>query len=612
MNDYLGPSPAPVPHPRGKRRVLISRRAAGGADDLRFIVWFGVAGGEHQDASRATLICGFDICCVLFAASFDSRYYRDNVSDDEDFAPAAVKKAAVKVPSAKKPAKQPKDVGAMYEKLEQLEHVLKRPDTYIGSVQKVTEVRYGNQNVGFDAVEKKLVYRTITFVPGLYKIFDEILVNAADNKQRDQEDGRADKVMTEIKINIDPFIRRKRSSAYPYFRSLLAGSNFNDDEKKTTGGRNGYGAKLCNAFSTKFTLSVASKDDGKTFKQTWTDNMNKVEKEIIKRNSRNEDFTMVEFWPDLKRFDMEKLDDDFVALLSRRAYDLAGTVRVSKFAENVRGVRKDVHLRFEGRPRNPVNVVVEKIGKEGITTEGTRWEVAVCSSTEGQFQQVSFANRIATTKGGRHVDYVTEQIAKVLGEQLKKKNKTGQEIKPAVNPTFDSQTKEALTLQASKFGSKFQISDDFSKKVLKMGVWENILQFQINKQKTKLDRAGGTKTSKLKNIPKLEDANDAGTKHSDKCTLILTEGDSARRWSFPVSVSSGATSTASSPCALLENAEIQNIVKILGLKFNCKYQTKKISRDSAWTPDDHDRSGSGRLPHQGLLINFITTPGRIC
>lgn len=38
----------------------------------------------------------------------------------------------------------------------------------------------------YDGPEQGMVYRDVTFVPGLYKIFDEILVNAADNKQRDR------------------------------------------------------------------------------------------------------------------------------------------------------------------------------------------------------------------------------------------------------------------------------------------------------------------------------------------------------------------------------------------------------------------------------------------
>lgn len=49
------------------------------------------------------------------------------------------------------------------------------------------------------------------------------------------------------------------------------------------------------------------------------------------------------------------------------------------------------------------------------------------------------------------------------------------------------------------------------------------------KERLKLAKVvGGTKKAKISGIPKLEDANDAGTRNSDQCTLILTEGDSAK------------------------------------------------------------------------------------
>ena len=51
------------------------------------------------------------------------------------------------------------------------------------------------------------------------------------------------------------------------FGTLLTSSNYDDDQKKVTGGRNGYGAKLCNIFSTEFTIETACSDSGKVFKQ---------------------------------------------------------------------------------------------------------------------------------------------------------------------------------------------------------------------------------------------------------------------------------------------------------------------------------------------------------
>lgn len=91
----------------------------------------------------------------------------DNESMNLDVAPAT------------KPMKK-KDATDQYQKLTQLEHIIKRPDTYIGSVERTTEKMWV-----FNSETSQMEFRPISFVPGLYKIFDEILVNAADNKQRD-------------------------------------------------------------------------------------------------------------------------------------------------------------------------------------------------------------------------------------------------------------------------------------------------------------------------------------------------------------------------------------------------------------------------------------------
>ena len=91
-----------------------------------------------------------------------------------------------------------------------------------------------------------------------------------------------------------------------------------------TGGRNGFGAKLCNVFSTKFTLETACKEYKKEFRQSWANNMSKAGDPKIKEFS-SEDFTRVTFYPDLAKFNMTELDKDTVALLSRRAYDVAAS-----------------------------------------------------------------------------------------------------------------------------------------------------------------------------------------------------------------------------------------------------------------------------------------------
>ncbi|CAA9993124.1 unnamed protein product [Nesidiocoris tenuis] len=327
------------------------------------------------------------------------------------------------------------------------------------------------------------------------------------------------------------------------FGHLLTSSNYNDEEEKVTGGRNGYGAKLCNIFSTKFTVETSSSQYKNAFKQTWMDNMSKAGSVKIKPAS-GDDFTKITFCPDLSKFKMEKLDKDTIDLLSRRAYDVAASTR---------GIK--------------------------VFLNGTR------------------------LPGGRHVDYVTDALIKNLIEQIKKKNKGGMTIKPfqvkshmwifinclIVNPTFDSQTKENMTLQAKNFGSKCTLSDKFLTQVAKSGLVEQVLTWAKFKAQTILEKAGGgKKKSKLRGIPKLDDANDAGTKNSLSCTLILTEGDSAKALAvsglgvigrdkygvFPLRGKLLNVREASHK-QILENAEINNIIKIVGLKYKMKYETRE-------------------------------------
>lgn len=268
------------------------------------------------------------------------------------------------------------------------------------------------------------------------------------------------------------------------FGQLLSSSNYDDDEKKLTGGRNGYGAKLTNIYSNEFTIETADKKSEQKYKQTWSNNMSTKGKPKITKNSRKEEYTRVTFKPDLKRFGMDSIDDDTLALLKKRVYDMAGTVKdIKVFLNDERLKIKNFKQYVEMYVSSTVAEAAESTGgaaqaKPTIVYEQVhaRWEVAFATS-EGSFQQVSFANSIATTKGGTHVNYIADNIAKSLIASIQKKNK-GATVKPAQirnhmwifvnalieNPTFDSQTKETLTLPAGKFGTKPSLSEEFMKK----------------------------------------------------------------------------------------------------------------------------------------------------
>ncbi|XP_075683303.1 DNA topoisomerase 2-beta isoform X2 [Rhinoderma darwinii] len=528
-------------------------------------------------------------------------------------------------------------VERVYQKKTQLEHILLRPDTYIGSVEPVTQAMWVyDEDTGMNC-------RDITYVPGLYKIFDEILVNAADNKQRDKN-------MSCIKISIDPdsniisiwnngkgipVVEHKVEKVYVpalIFGQLLTSSNYDDEEKKVTGGRNGYGAKLCNIFSTKFTVETACKEYKHSFKQTWMNNMQKATEPKIKHFD-GDDYTCITFQPDLDKFKMENLDKDTVALLTRRAYDVAGSCKGVRVMLNgkkipVNGFRSYVDL-----------YVKEKLDETGVALKvihevaNERWDVCLTLSEKG-FQQISFVNSIATTKGGRHVDYVVDQIVSKLIEVVKKKNKAGVSVKPfqvknhvwvfvnclIENPTFDSQTKENMTLQAKSFGSKCHLSEKFAKAASNCGIVESILNWVKFKAQIQLNKkCSSVKHSKIKGIPKLDDANDAGGKHSLDCTLILTEGDSAKTLAvsglgvigrdrygvFPLRGKILNVREASHK-QIMENAEINNIIKIVGLQYKKSYDDqeslKSLRYGKIMIMTDQDQDGSHI---KGLLINFF-------
>lgn len=538
-----------------------------------------------------------------------------------------------------KPKKDEKrlSVERIYQKKTQLEHILLRPDTYIGSVEPVTQQMWVfDEDTGMNC-------RDITFVPGLYKIFDEILVNAADNKQRD-------KTMNCIKVNIDPenntisvwnngkgipVVEHKVEKVYVpalIFGQLLTSSNYDDDEKKVTGGRNGYGAKLCNIFSLKFTVETACRESKRCFKQTWFDNMGRAGESKIKPFD-GDDYTCITFQPDLAKFKMQALDKDTVALLTRRAYDIAGSTK---------GVR--VLLNGKRLPINNFRTYVDLYVKDKVDETGSpltvvhemvneRWEVCLTLSEKG-FQQVSFVNSIATTKGGRHTDYVADQIVSKLIEVVKKKNKAGVAVKPfqvknhmwlfvnclIENPSFDSQTKENMTLQQKNFGSACSLSDKFVKQANGCGIVESIMNWVKFKAQAQLNKkCSAVKHTKIKGVPKLDDANDAGGKNSNSCTLILTEGDSAKTLAvsglgvvgrdrygvFPLRGKMLNVREASHK-QIMENAEINNIIKILGLQYKKNYSDpeslKSLRYGKLMIMTDQDQDGSHI---KGLLINFI-------
>jgi DNA topoisomerase-2 len=80
---------------------------------------------------------------------------------------------------------------------------------------------------------------------------------------------------------------------------LLTSSNYDDEKKKVTGGRNGFGAKLANIFSTEFMVETADSKNRLAYRQRWRNNMGVREEPVITDNKDGKDFTCITFKPDL-------------------------------------------------------------------------------------------------------------------------------------------------------------------------------------------------------------------------------------------------------------------------------------------------------------------------
>lgn len=488
-----------------------------------------------------------------------------------------------------------KSIEDKYQTLTDLQHALKRPDMYIGSI-RPEEVETYIFNNSF--ISKK----TITYCPGLYKIFDEILVNASDHVER-TKNSKQKATCIKVEINkeegfisvknngrsIDVEIHKKANKYVPelIFGELRTSENFNDNEKRTTGGKNGYGAKLANIYSTKFIIELVDSTRNKKFKQTFTDNMQKRTKPKITDNT-TQSYTKITFYPDFKRFGLEGFSDDMVNLMKKRVYDIAACT--PKYV--------DIYLNKEKIKIKTFQQYSELYTKEKKLYDNPhpRWEIVLCSS-EDSMKQVSFVNSIHTLNGGTHVDYIEKQITEHIYKHIQKKNKDLKIKKSFIknylflfvkclveNPDFGGQTKEILKSKSSNFGSQPKLSDDFLKKVLKMNIIDEVVKFAQFKENKDLKKTDGKKKNRI-NMGKLEDAQYAGTKKSKDCTLILTEGDSAaslaisglsteQRKYYGIFPLKGKMLNVRdvSLSKLSKNAEISNLKKILGLEQGKNYK----------------------------------------
>ena len=144
-------------------------------------------------------------------------------------------------------------------------------------------------------------------------------------------------------------------------------------------------------------------------------------KETIEKYTKKTSSTCISFFPDLKKFNLEILSLDIIALMKKRVYDIAGLYsnRIKVYLNDERVELKS----FKDYVNKYLDAEVDdsmKIYDKNMTTD--RWEILV-SFSDGVFKQVSFVNSICTSRGGTHVNYICDQIVKEIMEAINKKHK---------------------------------------------------------------------------------------------------------------------------------------------------------------------------------------------
>ena len=538
------------------------------------------------------------------------------------------------------------DLAQMYQMKTDKQHVLDNPDTYTGSMD-LTDY----DTFIFDEASQAIIAKQITIIPGLYKLFDEGIVNCRDHCVRMQAllatagAGKEALPVTNIQIDISPdgtitmtndgngidVAKHPEEDIWipeMIFGHMRTSTNYDKSQKKITGGKNGFGFKLVLIWSTWGKVETIDHIRGLKYVQEFNDNLTIIHPPTITKCTSKKPYTTVSFKPDYKRLGLTTgLTPDMLSLFKRRVYDVAAITD------------KTVKVKYNGElvPLKHFQQYVDLyIGEKSATPRlyeeaNERWEYVVCLAPQEEFTQVSFVNGIYTGKGGKHVDYLLNQIVRKVAAYIKQKKKM--DVKPNTikeqlwlfvrcdidNPTFESQTKDYMNTPSSAFGSVCEVSDKFIEKIAKMGVMDAACALTEVKENKVAKKSDGAKTKSIRGIPKLIDANFAGTEKSGDCTLILCEGDSAK-----AGIVSGLSTTDRNTIGvyplkgklfnvrgeankrIMENKEICELKQILGLETGKKYTAESVKQSLRYSKvlfmTDQDLDGSHI---KGLGINLF-------
>jgi len=469
-----------------------------------------------------------------------------------------------------------------------LEHVKLRKNMYIGDC--VTMSTTGTVWTGEQMEQKEYVLN-----PGCMKLLRELLDNAVDNAARDPPTRTIMVTMTATTFKVENDGRRislkqNKEGLYPptlVFGRLLSGSNWKEDRKGV--GQNGYGAKLANIFSNRFDVKCYDPAVAAVLTQTWKRGMTYATEPKVKavKAKAPRMTTTVKVEPDMSYFDGLENLEPLMPVMRTLLVTLAATTGL-KISFNGTAVKENTFKKLVESYQHE-NVQLGKVN--GL-------EFAIALGHEVSEVRESWVSGTYTRKGGTHVKLIEDQIYDVVKTAFAKKKTTAQlyrynvmsQVAIWVNlrlpaPDFDTQSKDALT---SKLDARAYGVPNMASMVRKAGLLEVYEKILAQKEERALGKAMNGRKKRTINVKKLIDARQAGTRHSYRCSLMLTEGDSARTFvvsglavaggeRFGVLPLKGKPLNAmkASSKELAANQELQDVCKTLGLNFGKKYESER-------------------------------------
>ena len=507
--------------------------------------------------------------------------------------------------------------------LTSVEHILVRPNLWIGSVspsEKETWVLNEDDTISF---------KKISYTEGLLKICNEAIDNSVDAgiKTNWEKSTKIDITITKDTFTCEdngtgiPVEKNESGEWIPVIATCVPMSGTNFEEDRNSIGANGVGIKAANIFSKKFECVTC---DGKgKLKIVCTDNLSTKKVTELKPTAKTG--TVISFSPDFDRFGVKEFRIELMTMIKTRLKFLSWFYPKCQFTFNGQkiGIKaKDIASMFP----QPAVVLNEP-------------NVYICIYPSEEPYNLTYVNGLYMRRGGTQIDYILNKVITDIREKVSKKYKA---IKPAdiknrlgivcffkgfPNCEFDSQTKETLTNSVGDITSYFQREqidlDKFTDKILKQKEIINNITEMFRLKEELAEKKELAKLSKVKKEVDSEKYYPPIGKTAKKY-LMITEGFSAFSGMSPILgrkeigyyMLKGKILNVldEKPATFMANQEINELVNILGIDIT--NPNTSITYDKIVILTDADADGNAIAGLVLTLFNRIAPniikQGRVC